>query len=223
MPTPPALDYPYLEQHITALFDANRLPTHSPAVETLKRWQRRAWPSALYFGTGDGRYNAPDGSFGVCYMADKAVSALAESYGRLMHREGLKFIDASDIENARMCLIRPRRTLRFVDVGKLLGMLHMTLDVSVGEDYRVTQRVMACLYALARDEFDGVCYFSRHFPSADFCYAVWESDEERFDDAGMQNLADYRDADAMPTHWPYADITAEELLEEVLRFAIVPL
>ena len=223
MPTPPAFDYPQLEQAITALFEAQRLPTHLTGTGTLKRWQAQAWPSALYFGRGEGRYSAPDGAFGVCYMAEKAVSALAESYGRLMHKNALKFIDESDVENSRLCLIRPRRPLRFVDVGKLLGMLHITLDASVGDDYTLTQRVMACLYALARDKYDGVCYVSRHFPSADFCYAVWETDEVRFDDEGMMNLAEYRDSDALPAHWPYDDITAEELLEEVLRFRIVPL
>ncbi|MCT8346442.1 RES domain-containing protein [Photorhabdus temperata] len=111
----------------------------------------------------------------------------------------------------------------FVDVGKLLGMLHITLDVSVGDDYTVTQRVIMCLYKLARDKFDGVCYLSRHFPSTDFCYAVWESDEERFEDVGMKNLAEYYDSEYMPSNWKYSGITAEELLEDVLRFKVVPL
>ncbi|WP_445494095.1 RES family NAD+ phosphorylase [Photorhabdus sp. SF281] len=216
-------DYPNLEQEITAIFEDDSLPTHSPGNGDLKRWQRKEWPSAINFSTGDGRYNAPDDTFGVCYMADKAVSALAESFGRLIHKDGRKFVEESVIKNSRMCLIRPLRPLVFVDVGKLLGMLHITLDVLVGDDYTVAQRVIACLYKLARDKFDGVCYLSRHFPSTDFCYAVWESDEERFEDVGMKSLAEYHDSEYMPSNWKYSSITAEELLEDVLRFKIVPL
>jgi len=102
-------------------------------------------------------------------------------------------------------------------------MLHITLDVLVGADYQITQRVSACLHQLARDKFDGVCYFSRHFPTTYFCFAVWESDEERFKDAGMKNLAQYCDAEYLPANWKFPNITAQELLEEVLLFKIISL
>lgn len=217
------LEYPNLEQEIESILDEGSLPLHSPGNWDLKRWQRKEWPSALNFSTGDGRYNAPDDSFKVCYMADRAVSALAESFGRIMHKTGKQFVEESVLTTSRMCLIHPRRQLVFVDVGQLLGMLHITLNVCTGDDYAVTQRVIACLYKLAKDKVDGVCYFSRHFTTTDFCYAVWESEEERFDDAGMKSLIDYKDSEWLPSGSKLNSITAEDLLEDVLRFKIVPL
>jgi hypothetical protein len=195
----------------------------TPGDWDLKRWQRKEWSSALNFSNGDGRYNAPDNSFGVCYMADRVVSALAESFGRLMHRDGHQFVDEKELKNSRICLIRPLRKLVFVDVGQLLGMIHIPLSVSVGDDYGVTRRVIGCLYKLAKDKLDGVCYFSRHFTTADFCYAIWESEEKRFEDAGMINLDKYQDAEWIPSNWKHDSISAEELLEEVLRFKVVRL
>lgn len=219
----PDLSYPDLEKDIKSIYDENSLPTFSPGNWDLKRWQRKQWDSALNFSTGDGRYNAPDDSFGVCYMADRVVSTLAESFGRLMHKGGKKFVDETVLKDSRVCLIHPLRRPVFVDVGQLLGILHIPLDVSVGDDYSITQRVMTCLYKLAKDEVDGVRYLSRHFSTTDFCYAVWESDEKRFEDAGMMNLVDYQDSEWVPSRWHSSSITAEELLEDVLRFRIVRL
>jgi len=217
------LIYPNLEQEIESIYNEACLPLYSPGNWDLKRWQREKWPSALYFSTGDGRYNAPDDSFKVCYMADRVVSALAESFGRIMHKNGNQFVEESVLFTSQICLIRPRRKLAFVDVGQLLGMLHITLDVCTGDDYAVTQRVIACLYKLAKEKVEGVCYFSRHFSTTDFCYAVWESEEERFDDAGMQNLINYQDSEWLPSGSKLTSISAEDLLEDVLRFKIVPL
>ncbi|NDK98924.1 RES family NAD+ phosphorylase [Photorhabdus bodei] len=170
----------------------------------------------------DDGYNSPDNSFRVCYMADRAVTALAESYGRLWHKEGLRFIDESEIRTARMCNIRSLRKLVFIDIAKLIGMLHIPLSVMVDEDYSVTKRAMACLYELLNNEMDGICYISRHWPT-DFCYAVWEKREDRFVDAGMQSLVNYRDSEYMPSTWNEPDISADELLEEVLNFKIIRL
>ncbi len=155
-------------------------------------------------------------------MADRAVTALAESYGRLWHKEGLRFIDESEIRTARMCNIRSLRKLVFIDIAKLIGMLHIPLSVMVDEDYSVTKRAMACLYELLNNEMDGICHISRHWPT-DFCYAVWEKREDRFVDAGMQSLVNYRDSEYMPSTWNEPDISADELLEEVLNFKIIRL
>lgn len=79
------------------------------------------------------------------------------------------------------------------------------------------------MFRLAKGKFDGVRYSSRHYQTTDFCYAVWESVEDRIVDAGMKNLKDYEDSEWLPPHWEFESITAEELLEDVLRFKIVPL
>ncbi|WP_426577269.1 RES family NAD+ phosphorylase [Xenorhabdus stockiae] len=217
------LEIQNLEDKIATILKNSSLPIYLLSTESLRRWQKKEYPSGINFSFGDGRYNALNDAFRVCYMADNAVSALAESFGRQMHISKNVFIDASVIENSRMCLIRSLRPLYFVDIGLLLGMLHITLDISVGDDYTVTQRVMTCLYHLAKDNADGVRYVSRHFPYG-YCYAVWElSGEKRFEDAGMMNLAEYADSEYMPANWEYPDITGEELLESVLQFKIVQL
>ncbi|PQQ35065.1 hypothetical protein C6H69_02315 [Photorhabdus luminescens] len=219
---PKEILYPDLEKQIREIYKTHTIPTYTPGDWNSKRWQRKEWPSALNFNFGDGRYNSPDNSFRVCYMADRAVTALAESYGRLWHKEGLRFIDESEIRIARICNIRSLRKLIFIDIAKLIGMLHIPLSVMVDEDYSVTKRAMACLYELLNNEMDGICYISRHWPT-DFCYAVWEKREDRFVDAGMQSLVNYRDSEYMPSTWNEPDISADELLEEVLNFKIIRL
>ncbi len=215
--------YPDLAQRIREIHRTKTIPTYTPDGGTLKRYQRKEWPSALNFSHGNGRYNSSTGSFGVYYMADKAVTALAESYGRLLHQGEEAFIDEQDLHTARICLIQPTRKLIFIDIAKLFGMLHITIDVVLSDDYSVTQSATECLYEMLKEEIDGICYLSRHWTTADYCYAVWEKEGDRFVDAGMYSLIDYKDSEYLPEGWTESDITADELLEDVLNFKIIQL
>lgn len=217
------IEYPHLEQQIREIHKTKTIPTYSPGNWTLKRFQSKEWPSALNFSHSDGRYNSSTSSFGVCYMSDKAVIALAESYGRLLHNGQGTLIDETELNTARMCLIKPTKQLVFVDLAKLFAMLHITIDAVTGKDYSVTQRAMDCLYDILKDEMDGICYISRHWPSSGYCYAVWEKEGDRFVDTGMFSLTDYCDSEYLPEGWSEPDITAEEILEYVLNFIIVKL
>lgn len=84
---------------------------------------------------------------------------------------------------------------------------------------------MGYLYALFQDDYDGIAYSSRHRRNKK-CYAFWQRPgvTHPFRDTpnGMVTISKYKEYDpgVIPKGWPNVFISGDEMLEELLNFAI---
>lgn len=84
-----------------------------PAGEPLYRIHPVRRP-ALFFGPAAGapprgRWDAPDGSFRVCYLGERPFVAFAESF---LRSPGTLVLEAEDVAERALALVRPLRELR---------------------------------------------------------------------------------------------------------------
>ncbi|WP_286991330.1 hypothetical protein [Shewanella sp.] len=87
------------------------------------RWQWGEYPSGVHYGTPMdpeplGRYNDPTGRTGICYAADNAAAAIAESLGRVYQRDTDNFtLGLSDLYKAQMYTLETTRDTRTINMG----------------------------------------------------------------------------------------------------------
>jgi hypothetical protein len=95
-----------------------------PLVEVAPPWYRchRTAREAIFFNTGRiGRFNAPDGEYGVLYLGRDPFCAFIETFGQAMRRDdrGLSVIGEYDLAERCLCCIdvKPGRgPFRLVDL-----------------------------------------------------------------------------------------------------------
>ena len=117
---------------------------------------------ALFFGrTGDNRFDAPDGSYGVLYAAEDTLGAFVETFGDPLD---IRLVSRADLAKRCLARITSTRRLRLVDLtAKGLR--------QIGADARLTSgdRTLAQRWALALwhhpSKPDGIAYRVRHDPS----------------------------------------------------------
>lgn len=126
---------------------------------------------ALFFGrTGNGRFDAPGGEYGVLYAADSPHCAFVETYGRI--DSGYPVITQASLKLRCLSEITSSRPLRLVDItGSGLARLGADNRLSTG-DYRVAQHWSAALRNHPHQP-DGLLYLSRHDPSRT-CLAIFD-------------------------------------------------
>ncbi|HLM69049.1 MAG TPA: RES domain-containing protein, partial [Longimicrobium sp.] len=92
------------------------LPIHVvPAVTKLYRIHP-VDRAPLFFGPAPGqpprgRWDAPDGKFGVCYMAEQSYAAFAECF---LRQAGVMALEMADLRQRGLALFHPVRDLRLV-------------------------------------------------------------------------------------------------------------
>ncbi|EHY8945574.1 hypothetical protein K4804_004642, partial [Salmonella enterica subsp. enterica serovar Saintpaul] len=113
-----------LHERLTAIHNLGRMPVKVNGIIQFKRWQRSKQESGVYFGcpqekSSMGRYNDPTAKTGICYVADYAVTAIAESYGREYHKKpNCKFsIGFDEVSKAQMCTLETTRETTTIDMG----------------------------------------------------------------------------------------------------------
>ncbi|WP_099074376.1 RES family NAD+ phosphorylase [Proteus alimentorum] len=196
----------------------------------LKRHQRKLYESAINFSApikkdDCGRYNPPGGSVAVWYASDSALTAAAEAYGRLFHRQRTISYPESVLSQHYMCSVDVVRTVKVIDVVELCELLHIPLDSLENEDYTFTQWLMEHLYTHFKSDYDGIAYTSRH-KRYKRCYAFWERPDSTpaFTDTpqGMVPYASYVETDKgmFPKGWNKGTMSGEEIFEELLGFEI---
>jgi hypothetical protein len=143
--------------------------TKIPAGKTLIRIHRREL-GALYFGGGhDNRFDAPDGGYGVCYMAQTLEGAFAET---CLRNAGDCFVTRDFLAERVFSVVPVAGTLRVVALhGPGLIPIGATAAVTSG-DYRVARRWSAALHAHP-DGIDGIAYFANH-DNTQLCVALFE-------------------------------------------------
>lgn len=192
-----------------------------------KRWQWAIHPSGIHFFVPIhplemGRYNDPTSQTGICYTADHAVVAIAESLGRLFQNNKLFIIGLSDLKNAQICTLETNRTTKIIDMPRLQGILHITADKMMGKDYQITQTIVDWAANTPFLDYDGISYFSRHYLG--LCTAFWQRKglTPPLIDIARCSIDCYLDSDSanFPQYWHDSDISGLEIITETLKFSI---
>lgn len=168
----------------------------------------------LYFNRGRiGRFNAPNGEYGVLYLGRDEYCAFIETFGQSMRRNerGISLISVSDL--ARSCLCRigvtPNRgPLRLVDLAGA-GLSRLGADGRLNtmtDDRGVPQRWALALHQHP-ERPDGLYYRVRH-------------DLSRTGIALFDRIGDVLDADCRDNALARADALAGILAH--YRFALSP-
>ncbi|NWF84899.1 MAG: RES family NAD+ phosphorylase [Bryobacteraceae bacterium] len=129
----------------------------------------RAGRDAVYFGRhGFHRWDAPNGEFGVLYLAADEYCAFMESIGRGALRT--RFIPAIQLRQARLCKVGFSRDLRLIDFAGSGGLTRMGAEGSVSSvsGYGNSQRWSQALKSHPSKP-DGIYYRSRFDPARMAC------------------------------------------------------
>ncbi|MEG3130860.1 RES domain-containing protein [Pantoea cypripedii] len=171
-----------------------------------------------------GRYNDPTGQTGICYAADYAAAAIAESLGRVYHRDPEVFtLGLSDLKKAHIYTLETTRELKVINMVKVQGLLHLTADQTMGNDYGITQNITAWAVNTPGLPYDGISYLSRHF-GVGMCTAYWirQGETPPLADVANRSVDQYVDTarENFPQSWQEKDITGFEIVTETLQFEV---
>jgi hypothetical protein len=138
-----------------------------------RSWFRIHWLTRdpIYFGrSGDNRFDAPDGEFGVLYAGKDARCAFIEVFGSAT---GVHFVEQSELAARGLARIAPRRPLRLVNLtGEGLARVGADARLTSGESYLAARRWALAIHDHPRKP-DGIAYAARHDPSR-ICAALFE-------------------------------------------------
>jgi hypothetical protein len=119
--------------------------------------------SPLHFGRhGTGRFDAPDGDFGVCYFGTTLTCCLLEVFSGAIRREvGRRLLAVDHLRSYRAVVATTVRSLRLAYMaGNGLDALGIDQRVTGGDDYDLSQRWAAAVHANVAN-VDGIYYPSR--------------------------------------------------------------
>ena len=154
----------------------------------------------LHFGrTGAHRYDAPDGTYGVCYLSFDLATVLMESvfHQHRWHRQRRRSIALAEVR-ARM--VRAVGTVQELVLADLTApdvmARHFGLNLAqlASRRYQPTRRLSAAVHGLqdedGRPAFDGLLYPSRNnYPAA--CVALFERAAPKVDVLADIDLVDH--------------------------------
>lgn len=125
---------------------------------------------AYYDASTTGRLNAPDGSYGVLYVAHRPEGAFAESF---LRQPGRTLLPDDLIGNKAYATFRATRDMNFIEFyGPGQPVLGATSEVTSGPlPYDLPQAWSAALHETFPSA-DGIAYMARH-DNTELCYAVF--------------------------------------------------
>lgn len=125
----------------------------------------------------NGRFNSPDGSYGVMYGAENPAGAVAETF---LRNPGADLIAADILAQRGYARFEVKRAVLLVALaGAGLARVGATAEVChASTDYRVPQAWSAALKS-AFPHAHGIAYTARHDDS-EFCYALFDGAATRF-------------------------------------------
>lgn len=217
-----------INEALNSLNSQGKVPNKTyPKNSTFKRWQSAPQSSGVYYGKPNpesmGRFNDPTSNTGVCYVAEYAVTAIAESYGRNYQKEkknGFSYrVSSASLNEAHICTLGAERDLITVDLGALQPKLHITSDQLTSDEYGLPQEIVAYFANDPNRSFDGISYRSRHMDHG-YCIALFERDSESLRTIAMQPMSEYEDSEYLPPDWSESSIDGEEILTEVLDIEV---
>jgi hypothetical protein len=130
----------------------------------LYRLNLRRYPDPAYFGRGAlHRFDAPDSSFGVCYLGTSLdcclIEVLRPAYEPQTSARLLTVAQLREYYAARGTVIEPLVLAYFADDG--LAQAGIDQRVTAGDDYDLSQAWSAAVHTHAGN-VDGIFYPSRH-------------------------------------------------------------
>lgn len=142
-----------------------------PAGLELHRFFTKGFDPIHFDRERNGRFNAPDGSYGVLYVARELRGAFAETFLRV---PGGTQIAADMLARKAHVTVEPLRPLRMLRMmGHGLARVGATAQVTHGgRPYDVPQAWSFRVHAHPV-EFDGIAYSARHDDEAQ-CFAIFE-------------------------------------------------
>ncbi len=188
LPAPSNADLPGPLPLPPADFARRELPIEVvPAGSRFLRIHRRG-RAALHFGTGAyGRFNAPDRSSGVCYVARDLEGCFVEVFLRAV---GSTLVRESELAARVVSAIEARAELRLVEMrGRGLVRLGATSVVSSG-GYDVAQAWAAAIWRHPATP-DGILYHARHDDTR-VCAALFDRCADRLGERLLGGLLDDR-------------------------------
>lgn len=219
-----------LHAQLSDLEAQGQIPTVVRGIIQQKRWQWRGYPSGINYAMPVqlcqmGRYNDPTATTGVCYTADYAVIAIAESLGKLYQQNPASFIiGVSDLIKARLYTLETTRQTTTIDMPALQAMLHITADKTMGDSHQLTQAVTDWAANHSDREYDGITYRSRHYISTGKCTAFWQRTGKSGPLTEVEHCAvdEYIDTNKrnMPPNWQAEDISGFEIVTRTLHFTV---
>lgn len=145
------------------------------SIPGLYRITRVAHPNPAYYGRGRTfRFDAPDGSYGVCYFGTTLAAAFMETVPlALVPRSGDRLVESADLNTRYASLASSTQPLElafFADDG--LALNGIDLRVTGGDDYNLSQRWSLAIHTY-HPLVDGILYASRHHNGL-YCVALFE-------------------------------------------------
>ena len=141
----------------------------------------------LYFGrSGDSRFDAPAGEFGVLYVGKDERCAFIETFG---HATGVRVVDRGELAARGLARVTPKRPLRLVNLaGDGLARLGADARLTAGESYDPPHRWALAIHDHPKKP-DGIAYTARHDPSR-VCAAIFDRASEALEVTSLGSLAD---------------------------------
>lgn len=142
----------------------------------------------LFFDRGtSGRLNAPDGRFGVIYLAENRDGAFAETFLRV---PGRTLLPPDLLSQKAYVAFRMTRDLTLIKLaGPGLAKVGATAEITHGPlPYDVPQRWSGELYDHPHN-FDGIAYTARH-DDEQLCYAIFDRANDAFEESARDPRLD---------------------------------
>ena len=142
-----------------------------PENAVLHRFYTARFDPIFFDRSLDGRLNAPDGAYGVLYVAKTEAGAFAETFLRQPGRTLIPTDFLALKAYARLRVLRPLTLIKFSGPG--LGRLGATAEVGHGgKPYDASQAWSKALKDHPADA-DGIAYTARH-DDEELCYALFD-------------------------------------------------
>jgi len=167
------------------------LATRSPLLYELQEGTaiyrlHSAGRDAVFFGTGDNRFDAPDGTYGVLYAAEDEYCCFIETFGQVT---GVPSVSGASLDQRTLAEITVAQTMTLVDLSASAGLARIGADGRLMDgSHAVAQRWSAALRKHPTNP-GGILYRARHDP-AKLAFAIFERPPDAFRVTSRGSLRD---------------------------------
>jgi len=144
---------------------------------------------AIFFGrTGDNRFDAPDGTYGVLYAAEDEYCCFIETCGQVT---GVPSVSGAYLDQRILAEITVAQTMTLIDLSASAGLARIGADGRLMDgSHTVAQRWSAALRKHPTNPA-GILYRARHDP-AKLAFAIFECPADFFHVTSRGSLGDPR-------------------------------
>jgi hypothetical protein len=155
-------------------------------MQTFRRLHRKDKDPIFYGRTLANRFDSPNQSFGVLYIASDVHCAFIETFGQAT---GIHSVTENDLRDRSLAELRPLRAMRLIDLASSGALARIGADSRLfSGSHAVAQRWSAALRAHPLQP-DGILYPARHDPPRTAC-AIFEPPATLFEVAAKGCLLD---------------------------------